>query len=874
MMQQYFDIKKQYPDSLLFFRMGDFYELFFQDAETASRELEITLTGRSCGLEERAPMCGVPHHAATGYIDRLVSNGYKVAICEQIEDVSQAKGIVKRDVVRVITPGTLIDTQLLDDKKNNYLMSVFGSRTGFGLAYVDISTGDLFATEIKENIHPQMLIDEMGRVLPQELLYFIETDKEDPTIISMIKKRFDFYTNGYEEWSYEDTFALNQIKDHFNVVSLEGLGFHPSHLGINAAGALFHYLKTTQKRALEHINHINVYSIHEKMTLDINTRKNLELTETIRSKSKKGSLLGVLDKTSTAMGGRMLRKWIEAPLIDPVIINKRLEAVQLLKEQIELRQELKESLKKIYDLERLAGKISYGSVTPRDLIALKNSLSYLPSIINGLEKIQGETFQSLVQSIDPLDEVHSLVELSILEDAPLSSKDGGIIQEGYHKEVDELKNASTEGRQWIAQLEQKERVNSGIKSLKIKYNKIFGYYIEITKSNLSMVPTEYIRKQTLANCERYVTPELKEIESKILGAEEKVILLEYHLFIEVREKIAHEITRIQQTARAIAELDVLYSFAEIAAENNFIKPHINTSNEIKIVEGRHPVVELTFNKESFVPNDTYMDNRDCSMSIITGPNMAGKSTYMRQVALIVLMAQIGSFVPASEASIGIVDRIFTRIGASDDLAQGHSTFMVEMSEMANILNNATANSLVILDEIGRGTSTFDGLSIAWAVIEYMQQYKKSKTLFSTHYHELTELEGKIQGVKNYNILVEEDGEEIVFLRKVVSGSTSKSYGIQVAKLAGLPLNTLIRAQEILSDLEKKNNEIKIPAEEEIALSRESEGNSRDTNGIQLDLTSFSYNEIIEDIRSLNLLETTPMTAMNLLYQLQKRISSL
>ena len=876
MMQQYMELKDKYKDCLMFFRLGDFYELFFKDAEIASRELEITLTGRDCGLENRAPMCGVPYHAADGYIDRLVSKGYKVAICEQVEDASEAKGIVKRDVIRVITPGTLIDTSLLEDKKNSYLVSLYISNLGCGLSYVDISTGEFLCTEITKEEMAQKLIDEISKIEPNEIIYFIEGGLNLTYLIEGIKKRFNVYISQHDHWAFEKNYAINQIKDHFNIVAIEGLGLNTNHLGVQSTGALIHYLKSTQKRSLTHINKINLYTFTQKMTLDISTRRNLELTETIRGKNKKGSLLWILDKTLTAMGGRMIRKWIEEPLLDVDHINARLQAVEVLKNDLLLRKELKENLKEIYDLERLCGKIAFGSANPRDLVALKKSLCFLPGIKQLFNDETSGLLGTLLSNIDLLEDAKDLIDISILEEPALSLKDGGIIKEGYNKELDDLHMASKEGKHWIAKLEQQEKDKTGIKSLKVGYNKIFGYYIEITKSNLHLAPDSYMRKQTLANCERYITPELKEIETKILGAEEKIVAIEYEQFIEIRNILLSKIERIQRTARAVAELDVLYSFAEVAGENNYIKPEVNDSEVIDIKDGRHPVVEKVLENNMFVPNDTYINTEDEQLLMITGPNMAGKSTYMRQVALIILMAQIGSFVPANNAIIGISDRIFTRVGANDDLSQGQSTFMVEMSEMASIINLATRKSLLIVDEIGRGTSTFDGLSIAWSTAEFISKSLRSRTLFSTHYHELTQLSETYTGIKNYKVSVKEEKEEVIFLHKVLKGSADKSYGIQVAKLAGLPREIINRANHILSDLERKNiyeddsrNVAKEP--ETIFINDESDNKNKEK---QLKFDDFIEPEIIKDLKNINLLETTPIDALNILYKLQKKATKL
>ncbi len=881
MMQQYMNLKEEHNDCLMLFRLGDFYELFYEDAEIASRELEITLTAR--GGEDKVPMCGVPHHAASSYIDKLVSKGYKVAICEQIENPAEAKGIVKRDVVRIITPGTLIDTNLLEDKKNNYLASLYISSKGYGLTYIDISTGEFSCTQVLDQ---NKLIDEITKIMPNEIIYYCEEDsysEEQGNIIGSIIKVINVYTYKCDPWIFEKTYSSNQIKEHFNIMALEGLGFNNEHLGIQSTGGLLHYLKTTQKRVLSHINKVNIYDLSEKMTLDISTRRNLELTETIRGKNKKGSLLWILDKTLTAMGGRMIRRWIEEPLLDYNCINERLNAVEILKDDILLRKELGEYLKQIYDLERLAGKIAFGSANPRDLIALKRSISFLPTIKELFnQEFSNENFTDLghksllgkiLSNIDPLEDVENIIENSILEEPSLTLKEGGIIKEGYNHELDDLQKISKEGKLWIAEMELGEKNKTNIKSLKIGYNKVFGYYIEVSKTNVHLVPDTYIRKQTLANCERYITPELKEIESKVLGAEDKIINIEYELFIEVRNMLLSQIKRIQVTANAIAELDVLYSFAEVAEENDYTKPIVNNSEVIHIEEGRHPVVERVLKNEIFVPNDVFMDTKDEQLLLVTGPNMAGKSTYMRQVALIVLMAQIGSFVPAESASIGIVDRIFTRVGANDDLAQGQSTFMVEMSEMANIINTASKKSLLVIDEIGRGTSTFDGLSIAWSVAEYICNFINARTLFSTHYHELTKLSETYKGIVNYKVSVTEDGHDIIFLHKVLEGSADRSYGIQVARLAGLPLDIINRASTILGTLESEgdvgqkfefNNMVQ---EAEIALTIKGNTNK----GIeQLNFDNLLDMEIINELKDINLMETTPMDAINILYNLHKK----
>ena len=854
MMQQYMETKNQYKDCILFYRLGDFYEMFFDDALTASRELEITLTGRDCGLEERAPMCGIPFHAAEGYIAKLIEKGYKVAICEQLEDPRQAKGIVKRDVIRVITPGTVTEGNLLDEKRNNYIMSVFKKGTYFGLAVCDITTGEFYATQITEENNFEKLLDELAKYSPAEIVvneqFFLTTPEIDE-----IKARFNSYISKGEEKTFNQSYAnLN-----FTFVCDENLDNRL--FAIAAINALLDYLKTTQKVELKHINTIKIYNSDEYMTLDITARRNLELTERMREKTKKGTLLWVLDNTSTSMGGRLLRKWINEPLVKVDSINKRLNAVKELKQQFILRGDLKETLKKVYDIERLIGKIAYGNANGKDLISLKNSISQLPYIKKLLENETCDMLKELCNNLDTLQDIFDIIDVAIVEDPPISIKDGDLIKLGYNDELDEYKKASTEGKNWVIGVETREREKTGIKNLKVSYNKVFGYYIEVTKSYLDLVPEDYIRKQTLTNCERYITQELKEIEEKILGAQEKSVVLEYNLFIQVRNEVAKQMKRIQKTATIISTLDVLISFASVAEEYNYIMPIVDNSGEIDIKEGRHPVIEKMLPYGTFVNNDTYMNTESDRFSIITGPNMAGKSTYMRQVALITLMAQIGCFVPASYAKIGVVDKIFTRIGASDDLSMGQSTFMVEMMEVAAILKNCTKNSLVILDEIGRGTSTFDGLSIAWAVVEYMADKEKcgAKTLFATHYHELTELEEKYDGIKNYSIAVKENGEDIIFLRKIVPGGTDESYGIHVAKLAGVAKPVIKRANEILRNIERKS----------VLKTNKYENKKQDG---QLDMYNYKLAEIAHELDKVDLNELTPISALNVLVKLKEKLA--
>ena len=862
MMQHYLKTKEEYKDCILFYRLGDFYEMFFEDALTASRELEITLTGKDCGQEERAPMCGIPFHAVDSYIAKLINKGYKVAICEQLEDPKQAKGMVKRDVVRVVTPGTVIESNLLEEKRNNYIMSVFKKGIYYGLAVCDVSTGDFLATEIKENNNFAKLIDEISRYAPAEIVAnndMFHSEEE----VAKIKERFPVYITALGDENFEENV---ENLSRFDIVDDEQRKIeNPKEklFCICAINGLYAYLKQTQKNNLDHINTIQIYRTTRYMALDMNARRNLELTEKMRDKSKKGTLLWVLDKTSTSMGGRHLRRWLNDPLIDVSEIQERLDAVEELKNNMMLRGDITELLKKIYDIERLAGKISYGNATGRDMISLKCSVAQLPE----LKKILAETASPLLQQIhtnlDILEDIHDLIEESIVEEPPLTIKEGGIIKKGYNEEIDKLKTATTEGKNWILQLEAEEREKTGIKGLKVGFNRVFGYYIEVTKSNLGMVPERYIRKQTLTNCERFITEELKNLENQILGAEEKVITLEYNAFIEIRDKIEAQIQRIQKSAMVVATLDVLTSFAQVAEDFNYCKPEVDESGIIDIKAGRHPVIEKMLPAGSFVDNDTYLDKNENRLSIITGPNMAGKSTYMRQVALITLMAQIGSFVPATSAHIGVVDKIFTRVGASDDLSMGQSTFMVEMMEVASILKEATANSLVILDEIGRGTSTYDGLSIAWAVAEYIVDKEKcgAKTLFATHYHELIKLAETKPGVKNYSIAVKEKGEDIAFLRKIVPGGTDESYGVHVAKLAGVPNEVLKNANHILKGLERKSV---------LGEKKKEEENKKVAAG-QLDLYNYKLAEIAQEVDKIDINTLTPIDALNWVVKIKEKM---
>jgi len=864
MMQHYLDTKKDYKDSILFYRLGDFYEMFFDDAILASRELELTLTGKECGQEERAPMCGVPFHAAENYIARLISKGYKVAICEQMEDPKQAKGIVKRDVIRVVTPGTVIESNLLDEKKNNYIMSVYKSGIYFGIAVCDVSTGDFRATQIKETNNFSAALDEISRYSPAEIVVnnlMYDTTEE----IAKIRERFQIYISKQEDNKFSDN--VEELTSKYNVVdeSENKIEINDKTLCICAINGLLTYILETQKTNLDHINKIILYNNTKYMCLDINARRNLELTEKLRDKSKKGTLLWVLDKTSTSMGGRRLRRWINDPLLDIEKINKRLNSVKELKDNPILRGDIADLLKKVYDIERLVGKISYGNANARDLISLKNSVKQLPELKKIMSNTESTLLKELYNELDILEDIYNIIDVAIVEEPPISVKEGGIIKKGYNEEIDKLKMATTDGKNWLIQLEANEREKTGIKGLKVGFNKVFGYYIEVTKSNISLVPDRYIRKQTLTNGERYVTEELKKLENELLGAEEKVINLEYNAFCEIREIIEKQLLRIQRTADIVATLDVLNSFAIVAEDMNYCMPIVDNSGIIDIKGGRHPVIEKILPSGEFVDNDTYLDKEDNRFSIITGPNMAGKSTYMRQVALITLMAQCGSFVPATFARLGVVDKIFTRIGASDDLSMGQSTFMVEMMEVATILKEATQNSLVILDEIGRGTSTYDGLSIAWAVAEYMSDKEKcgAKTLFATHYHELIGLEQKIQGVKNYSIAVKEKGEDIIFLRKIVAGGTDESYGVHVAKLAGVPQTVTKRSNEILRTLERKS----------ILGSKEQEKENKKVAEGQLDMYNYKLAEIAHEIDKIDLNSLTPIDALNTLVKIKDKMAN-
>ena len=886
MMQHYLETKSKYPDCVLFYRLGDFYEMFFDDAINVSRELELTLTGKECGRENRAPMCGIPYHAGEIYASRLVQNGYKIAICEQVENPKNAKGIVKRDVIKIMTPGTITDGNLLDEKKNNYIMSIFKDGMYYGIAAFDISTGEAYATEIKSDNNFQKLINEISRFNPSELIVndymndsineinelkhrfevFISVDKKIEKTEVEADRNFvpDFFNMKSSMTKLDDKFDDETIHNTFDIIDEQGnliKNISDRYLAVNSIGILLKYVEETQKIKPENLNKIVLYEVVKYMALDINSRRNLELTERLKDKSKKGTLLWVLDKTETSMGGRLIRRWINDPLVNVDDINARLDAVEEIKNDLLLSDRIVESLKSIYDIERLAGKISYGTVNARDLISLKNSIMQLPNLKETIKNVNSEFLKNIDSELDILSDIYELIEASIVEEPPLTVKEGGLIKKGYKPEIDELIEATTNGKQWLANVEIREKELTGIKNLKIGYNKIFGYYIEVSKSNVKDIPEDrYIRKQTLTTGERYITEELKKMENEILGAKEKIIALEYDEFVNIRNEIQSNAKRIQRTASAISKLDVIQGLANVANELNYCKPEIMDDDVIDIKNGRHPVVEKIIPYGDFVQNDSLLNANENRLNIITGPNMAGKSTFMRQVALITIMAQIGSFVPAEYAHIGVVDKVFTRVGASDDLSSGESTFMVEMMEVANILKNATDRSLVILDEIGRGTSTYDGLSIAWAVAEYVSKLK-SKTLFATHYHELVGLEGKIDGAKNYHITVKERGEDIIFLRKIVEGGTDESYGIHVAKLAGVPKEVTNRANEILFKLEKKN----------IMNGKAESKSEKAENAGQLSMYNYKLAEIASELDGVHLDSITPIEALNILQKMKDKM---
>ena len=875
MMQKYMETKEQYKDCILFYRLGDFYEMFFDDALVASKELEITLTGKSCGLEERAPMCGIPYHAVEGYLSKLVSRGYKVAICEQVEDPKLAKGLVKREVIRVVTPGTNLNVQSLEAGKNNYLLSIAYTSDGIGISAADVTTGDYYVTEVEDlkKLNDELMKYEPSEIICNEAFLVSGFDVND------LKSRLHISVNALESHMFDDDGCRRILMKHFKVNTLIGLGVEEFPTGLLAAGALLQYLYDTQKTDLEHFTHIYPYLTSKYMLLDSSTRRNLELTETLREKQKRGSLLWVLDKTKTAMGARLLRNYIEQPLIEKDEMEKRLDAIQELNQDSISRDEIREYLNPIYDLERLLSKVTYKTANPRDLIAFRNSLEMLPPIKTVLSAFEKDELVEIREQIDGLEDIYQLIDEAIIEEPPISIREGGMIKDGFDETIDRLRSAKHDGKQWLAQLEEEDRERTGIKNLKIKYNKVFGYYFEVTNSYKDLVPEDYIRKQTLANAERYTTPRLKELEDTILNAEDKLQTLEYDVFCRIRDTIAQELVRIQNTAKAIAKLDVYASLSLVSERNHYVRPKLNEKGVIDIKDGRHPVVEQMITNDMFIANDTYLDNGSHCISVITGPNMAGKSTYMRQTALIVLMAQIGCFVPARTANIGIVDRIFTRVGASDDLASGQSTFMVEMNEVANILRNATSKSLLILDEIGRGTSTFDGLSIAWAVIEHISNRKLlgAKTLFATHYHELTELEGKMNNVNNYCIAVKECGDDIVFLRKIVKGGADKSYGIQVAKLAGVPDMVIDRAKEIVEQLSDNDITEKVQS---IAIDNKNDGKvKKQPKYDEVDLAQMSLfdtvtdEDILKELMEIEVTTLTPLDALNTLYRLQNKLKN-
>lgn len=871
MMRQYMEIKEEYKDCILFFRLGDFYEMFFEDAKLVSRELELTLTGKNCGMEERAPMCGVPFHSAETYIARLVERGYKVAICEQTEDPASAKGIVKREVIQIVTPGTVISSSMLNENENNYIASVVADDRAIGLSYCDVSTGEIRLTSIKGSGMAESLINELVKINAREIVL----DETTGQLLDAdnMKNITGAYFNVLAASYYEPYAVRSAILRQFDVSALLGLGIEEDSASEAALGALLIYLHETQKKSLGHIAQLNVYSMGQNMSLDKATIKNLELTETLFEKKIRGSLLGVLDKTHTAMGSRKLKQWIKEPLNDVTAINDRLDAVEALLDQVIIRNNIKESLKRVYDFERLTGRIACGAANGKDLIALRNSCSVLPDIKDELASMETALVSGIAENIHSLEHVYDLIDKGIVEDPPFSVREGGIIKEGHSDQLDALKASIKDAQEWIAGLEHSERERTGIKNLKVGYNKVFGYYLEVTRSYYDLIPDNYIRKQTLANCERFITPELKETERLVLNAEAKINQMEYQLFTEIRQQLQGYIREIQETSKAIAALDVLVSFAEISEKNDYVKPSVDGSDVIEIRKGRHPVIEQTIRDGIFVSNDTYLNRSDQSLLLITGPNMSGKSTYMRQTALIVLMAQAGCFVPCQEARIGVCDRIFTRIGASDNLAQGQSTFFVEMSELSYIFNTATSRSLVILDEIGRGTSTYDGLSIAWAAAEFLcRPQRMIRTLFATHYHEMTRLEDSIEGVKNLNVDVAEENGDVVFLHKIVEGSASRSYGIHVAKLAGAPKELLERAEERLFELESgAEAAMAKPLAAELTATPVAAAGAAEAEETQLSFLGSIPDPVTEKLRNLDLMNTTPSEALRILEELKEHI---
>ena len=858
MMKQYFQIKENYPDTILMFRLGDFYEMFFEDAKTVSAELELVLTGRDCGQEERAPMCGVPFHSADSYIARLVAKGYKVAICEQLEDPALAKGIVKRDVTRVLTPGTVIESTMLDEGKNNFLACVFASKESIGLCFADISTGGVHVTQFERKNSERKVINELGRFSPSEIIINSEALKLSQ-VTDFIKSKLRSSCDLLDDECFDLSKASATLLKHFNVSSLSALSLEGANGAVSALGASMDYLRSVQKTELENIKDIDFYGFGSFMRLDVSTLRNLEITETMRNREKRGSLLWALDKTKTSMGKRMIRSWLEQPLLNIAKITKRHNAVSELVENPSLRCDLIESLTGCQDMERLITRIAYSTANARELRALSSTLERLPSIKAYLSNCKSSLLGEICGDILPLEDLAATINNSIVEEPPFSVREGGMIKDGFNSELDDLRDIVNNGKGYIADIQIREQERTGIKKLKIGYNRVFGYYIEVSNSYKELVPEDYIRKQTLTNCERFITQELKELESKVLGAQERIVRLEYEIFDSVRKKAAEHLYEIQKTASAVASVDVLCSYARVASENNYCCPSMNAGDKVNITDGRHPVVEKMIDFP-FVPNDTVLDCSDNRCAIITGPNMAGKSTYMRQVALICLMAQAGSFVPALSAELCVVDGIFTRIGASDDLASGSSTFMVEMNEVADILKNATSQSLIIFDEIGRGTSTFDGMSIARAVLEYSADKRKlgAKTLFATHYHELTELENSVQGVKNYNIAVKKRGDDITFLRRIISGCADGSYGIEVAKLAGVPNSVVERAKVVLKELEGEG--LKAPVHRNETAEPE----------MQISFGSSNADAIVEKLKSIDVNTLTPIEAMSTLYELTKQ----
>jgi DNA mismatch repair protein MutS len=883
-MKQYREIKRQHLDAILLFRMGDFYEMFDQDAVTASKVLEITLTARNKSKGIETPLCGFPYHAAEGYIARLIRRGFKVAVCEQVEDPKLAKGIVKREVIRVVTPGTVLDANLLDAKDNNFLASLYPSQEGFGVSFLDISTGDFFMAEVSGGNNLAELDTLLSRFTPREIV--LPNGREpEPALLSLLRQ-YTQAINRYEDWAFDRETAQRALLDHFKTASLEGFGCGSMTVGISAAGAALRYIEETQKTALTNIRSIKPFLARSSMVLDASCQRNLELVRNIYDGSTRGTLLSVLDQTVTSMAGRKLREWLLNPLMDVREIDARLTAVAELKDRHQIRSSIRTSLGRVYDLERLISRVSLGVANARDLLALKQSFAALPGVRDLISLSIAGMIKAIIEGWDDLSDVGELIDQAIHDDPPYTLREGRLIKKGYNAELDGLRSVSTEGKGFIASIEQRERERTGISSLKVSYNKVFGYSIEVTKANLPNVPQDYIRKQTLTNAERFITPELKEYEDKVLGAEEKILDLEYRLFQDVRGKVAAQTVRIQDMARRVAVLDCLLSFAEAAAKNNYVRPVVNDGDSLRIVEGRHPVIEQ-LTEERFVPNDTLLDGSENQLLVLTGPNMAGKSTYMRQVAIITIMAQMGSFVPAKEAFVGLVDRVFTRVGASDFIARGQSTFMVEMNETANILNNATDKSLIILDEIGRGTSTFDGISIAWAVAEHIHGKLKARTLFATHYHELTDLALTMDRVRNFNVAIKEWNDQIIFLRRVVEGGADKSYGIQVARLAGLPGDVIARAKEVLANLEQKEfdeqgepvaahktgtgkGEKRVAAGFSLRNKGEQGENEEKVLAPQLGLFASREGMLAKELANLDLNAMTPLEAMNKLAELKKK----